>query len=127
MLSIANRCTLRLCYDQTPIWNPVARVQPYMPRLDMVIGALLIIIGALALHGVIPIGGANWMIGLGSAELVLGLIMNCAVCCKTMGGVLKAGWKKSKAEEIRFHRAVWESLDFSVIEESFRQLNFSLR
>jgi len=54
--------------------------------LDMVTGVALVIVGALALHHIMGINGANYFIVFGSVQLFLGLIYKsvsvcCPICC----------------------------------------------
>lgn len=49
--------------------------------LDIIAGAALIIIGALASHNIIAVGGASYFIGFGSVSFASGLFFKLLSCC----------------------------------------------
>ena len=74
MFSVLNHLAIRCFHDCPTILDKALHAEKYTTSADIAIGIILCIIGALASYGVIPIGhaGASWLIGIGSAQIIVG-------------------------------------------------------
>ncbi len=85
MFSVVNNaCGLKVCRETDCIRDKAAYLSDTWPWVDMAIGIILVVIGALAMHGKIPMAGGEWMVGAGSVQLGLGVIIKCYSPCKTL-------------------------------------------
>jgi len=102
MLSIINHVPLSCCHDCTKIQNKAVNISPYIPWVDMAIGLILCILGGLASNGVIPLTavGASCMVGIGSAQIILGLFMKCFPCCELSYRVIRTSIEEGNFSRI---------------------------
>ena len=75
--------------SESEAWRKSTYLKPYTPWVDMIIAVILITIGTLALHGVIPMSGAQIMIAVGSLQLLIGASMKICEYSKGCWGAAR--------------------------------------
>ena len=95
MLSVVNYSALKCCERSPTIWDKAAYCSKAIPWIDIAIGIILCVIGKLVLSGIIPIGGAQWFIGIGATQIALGGAMKLSAPCYKgykLGAAMVSGW-----------------------------------
>jgi hypothetical protein len=82
-ISLTNHLVLiSSCQENYPVWDKAAKIDPYLPWADMVLGALACLIGVLAMHGIIPMSGGSALVTVATLQIFVALIIKCTLCCK---------------------------------------------
>lgn len=89
-LTITNNVILNGCQHRHQVWDKAAYVSAYLPWVDVALGIILLTLGSVASHGLLPMPGGSWCVLTGLLEFIAATAVICTPCCKGIKA-LRAG------------------------------------